>query len=138
MTGGTFDMYNDPKNQLVPVPDGSGLIINTGPDVQAGVEVIADGLNHEFSGVIADGNNGVLIGDNSGQGPGYQIGIVTFAGQKNGGGGTWTLSGHNTYSGSTRIDQGATIKLAVAGTLGNPTPNGLTGPLRIYGPGGLD
>jgi autotransporter-associated beta strand protein len=133
MTGGTFDLYNDPKNQVIPVPEGTGLIINTGPDVQAGVEVIADGLDHEFSGVIADGNNGVLIGDNSGQGPGYQIGIISFAGSINGGGGVWTLSGSNTYSGSTRIDQGASIKLAGNGTIGFPTPNGMTGPLRIYG-----
>lgn len=133
MTGGTFDLYNDPKNQVIPIPEGTGLIINTGPDVQAGVEVIADGLDHTFSGVIADGNGGVLIGDNSGQGPGYQIGIISFAGSINGGGGVWTLSGSNTYSGSTRIDQGASIKLAGNGTIGFPTPNGLTGPLRIYG-----
>jgi len=141
MTGGTFDLYNDPKTQRIPVPDGTGLIINTGPDVQAGVIMIADGLDHEFSGVIADGNNGNLTGDNisPSQGPGYQIGIVQFAGSKNGGGGTLTLSGHNTYSGSTRIDQGATIKLAGDGTIGFPTvSNSFTGPLRIYGPGGLD
>ena len=133
MTGGTLDLYNDPKAQRLPVPDGTGLIINTGPDVQAGVLMIADGQNHTFSGVIADGNGGVLMGGNAGQGPGYQIGIVSFAGSKNGGGGLWTLSGSNTYSGSTRIDQGASIKLEGNGTIGFPTPNGLTGPLRIYG-----
>jgi autotransporter-associated beta strand protein len=133
MTGGTLDLYNDPKGQRITVPDGTGLIINNGPNVQSGLQLVADGLNHAFSGVIADGNNGVLVGDNSGQGPGYQIGIVTFAGSKNGGGGVWTLSGHNTYSGSTRIDNGASIKLSGAGTIGTPTANGLTGPLRIYG-----
>jgi len=137
MTGGTFDLYNDPKSQNVPMPDGNGLIINTGPDVQAGLNLVVDGQDHEFSGSINDGNNGALIGDNSGQGPGYQIGIVTLGSAINGGGGTWTLSGHNTYSGSTRIDNNATLKLAGAGTLGNPTPNGLTGPLRIYN-GALD
>jgi autotransporter-associated beta strand protein len=141
MTGGTLDLYNDPKNQRIPVLEGTGLVINSGPDVQAGVLMVADGLDHEFSGVIADGNNGVLVGDNisPSQGPGYQIGIVQFSAQKNGGGGTLTLSGKNTYSGSTRIDQGATIKLAGQGTIGFPTATGsFTGPLRIYGPGGLD
>lgn len=139
MTGGTLDMYDDPKNQRIPVPDGTGLITNTGSNVQSGLIMVADGLNHEFSGVIADGNNGVLVGDNNPagdtpQGPGYQIGIVSFAGQKNGGGGLWILSGPNTYSGSTRIDQGASIKLDGNGTIGFPTASlSLTGPLRIYG-----
>lgn len=141
MTGGTLDLYNDPKTQRLPVLEGTGLVINTGPDVQAGVLMVADGENHEFSGVIADGNNGVLVGDNisPSQGPGYQIGIVQFSASKNGGGGTLTLSGHNTYSGSTRIDQGATVKLSGQGTIGTPTSsNSFTGPLRVYGPGGLD
>lgn len=80
MTGGTLDLNNDPKNEVVRVPDGFGLIINNGSSVQAGLNVIMDGLDHTFSGVIADGNNGVLIGDNSGQGPGYQIGIVSISG----------------------------------------------------------
>jgi len=139
MTGGTFDLNDDPKNQHMPVPEGAGLIINTGTNVQAGVVMVADGNDHEFSGVIADG--GPLLGDNisPSQGPGRQIGIVTFAAQINGGGGTLTLSGSNTYSGSTRIDQGATIKLAGNGTIGFPTDRlSFTGPTRIYGPGGLD
>jgi autotransporter-associated beta strand protein len=136
MTGGTFDLNNEPRNQRIPVPEGTGLIINTGTNVQSGVIMVADGRDHEFSGVIADG--GPLVGDNNAagptpQGPGRQIGIVSFGGQVNGGGGVWTLSGSNTYSGSTRIDQGASIKLARGGTIGFPTPNGLTGPLRIYG-----
>lgn len=141
LTGGTLDLYNDPKSQRLPVPEGTGLIVNSGPDVQAGVLMVADGKDHEFSGVIADGNNGVLVGNNisPSQGPGYQIGIVQFSAQKNGGGGTLTLSGKNTYSGSTRIDQGATIKLAGEGSIGFPTAsNSFTGPLRVYGPGGLD
>ena len=141
LTGGTLDLYNDPKSQRLPVLEGTGLVINTGPDVQAGVLMVADGGDHEFSGVIADGNNGVLVGDNisPSQGPGYQIGIVQFAAQKNGGGGTLTLSGRNTYSGSTRIDQGATIRLSGEGSIGFPTAsNSFTGPLRVYGPGGLD
>ena len=137
MTGGTLDMYDEPKNQRIPVPDGTGLIYNTGTNVQAGLIMVADGLNHTFSGVIADG--GPLVGDNvaggsTPQGPGRQIGIVSFAGSKNGGGGLWTLSGSNTYSGSTRIDQGASIKLVGNGTIGFPTATGsLTGPMRIYG-----
>jgi autotransporter-associated beta strand protein len=104
--------------------------------------MVADGTNHLFSGVIADG--GPLIGDNistgpTPQGPGKQIGIISFAAQINGGGGTLTLAGSNTYSGSTRIDQGASIKLVGNGTIGFPTATGsLTGPMRVYGPGGLD
>jgi autotransporter-associated beta strand protein len=79
------------------------------------------------------------------QGPGYQIGIVTFAGQQPGytqhprGFNFWTLSGASTYSGSTRIDTGAAIKLEGAGQMGAPiAAGGVTGPMRIYGPGGLE
>jgi autotransporter-associated beta strand protein len=142
MTGGTFDLNDDPKKQHIPVPDGTGLIINTGTNVQAGLIMVADGSNHVFSGVIADG--GPLVGDNiaSGptpQGPGRQIGIVSFAASINGGGGVLTLSGSNTYSGSTRIDQLATIKLDGNGTIGFPSSTGsLTGPLRIQNNCGLD
>jgi len=142
LTGGTFDMNDDPKKQHVPVPDGNGLITNTGTNVQAGVIMVADGSNHVFSGVIADG--GPLVGDNiaggpTPQGPGRQIGIVSFAAAINGGGGVLTLSGSNTYSGSTRIDQGATIKLVGNGTIGFPTATGsLTGPLRIQNNCALD
>ncbi|MBP9901258.1 MAG: hypothetical protein KBH45_07355 [Verrucomicrobia bacterium] len=135
MTGGTLDLNNDPKNEVVRVPDGFGLIINNGSSVQAGLNVIMDGLDHTFSGVIADGNNGVLIGDNSGQGPGYQIGIVSISGTA---GSTWTLAGDNTYSGSTRIDGNTIVKLAGNHSLGIPTTNSLTGPLRIQGGSALD
>jgi autotransporter-associated beta strand protein len=134
MTGGTLDLNNDPKNQRVRCPDGFGLIINNGSSVQAGLNVIMDGLDHTFSGVIADGNNGALIGDNSGQGPGYQIGIVSISGTA---GSTWTLAGDNTYSGSTRIDGGTIVKLAGNHSLGIPTTNSLTGPLRVQN-GALD
>ena len=134
MTGGTFDLNNDPKNQNLPVPDGTGLIINTGSSVQSGLNVIMDGLDHTYSGLINDGNNGVLIGDNSGQGPGYQIGIVSISGTA---GSTWTLAGDNTYSGSTRIDGGTIVKLAGNHSLGIPTTNSLTGPLRVQN-GALD
>jgi autotransporter-associated beta strand protein len=134
MTGGTLDLNNDPKNEVVRVPDGFGLIVNNGSSVQAGLNVIMDGLDHTFSGVIADGNNGVLIGDNSGQGPGYQIGIVSISGTA---GSTWTLAGDNTYSGSTRIDGGTIVKLAGNHSLGIPTTNSLTGPLRVQN-GALD
>ncbi len=141
MTGGTLDLNNDPKNEVVRVPDGSGLIINKGSSVQAGLNVIMDGLNHTFSGVIADGNNGVLTGDNfaSGatpQGPGYQIGIVSISGTA---GSTWTLAGDNTFSGSSRIDGSTTVKLAGNHSLGTPTLTGsLTGPLRIQNGSALD
>ena len=153
MTGGTLDFQNDPKNQRVPIPSGSGVILNSGASVQAGVLMLNDGLDHTFSGVIEDGNNGVLNGDNahpippstSNQGPGYQIGIVTFASTMPGkvtdprGYNIWTLSGPNTYSGSTRIDTGAAIKLDGAGQIGAPMAAlGMTGPMRIYGPGGLE
>lgn len=141
MTGGTLDLNNDPKNEVVRVPDGIGLIVNNGSSVQAGLNVIMDGLNHTFSGVIADGNNGVLTGDNyadgaTPQGPGYQIGIVSISGTA---GSTWTLAGDNTYSGSTRIDGGTTVKLAGNHSLGTPTLTGsLTGPLRIQNNCALD
>jgi fibronectin-binding autotransporter adhesin len=140
MTGGTFDLNNEPRNQRLPIPEGTGLIINTGTNVQSGLILVADGQDHEFSGVIADG--GPLVGDNNAagptpQGPGRQIGIVNIAAGINGGGGVWTLSGSNTYSGSTRLQFGS-IKLARGGTIGFPTSNGLTGPLRIYGPSFLD
>lgn len=141
MTGGTVDLNNDPKNEVIRVPDGFGLIVNNGSSVQAGLNVIMDGLDHTFSGVIADGNNGVLAGDNfaagaTPQGPGYQIGIVSIAGTA---GSTWTLAGDNTYSGSTRIDGGTTVKLAGNHSLGIPTLTGsLTGPLRIQNGSALD
>src|SRR5262249_19913216 len=61
MTGGTFDMNSEIRNQHVPCPEGNGLITNTGTNQQSGVIICADGQNHTFSGVIADG--GPLIGD---------------------------------------------------------------------------
>ena len=134
MTGGTIDLNDCSRNnsQDLPIPDGSGLIVNNGSHAQAGLFIIADGLNHTFSGVIADGNNGVLATNNNlGFSPGYQIGIVQVNGSKNGGGGVWTLSGPNTFSGSIRLSAALAIKLVGAGTLGKPTTNGLTGPLRI-------
>ena len=91
--------------------------------------------------MIADGNNGALIGDNfaagaTPQGPGYQIGIVSISGTS---GSTWTLAGDNTYSGSTRIDAGTIVKLAGNHSLGIPTLTGsLTGPLRIQNGSALD
>ena len=134
MTGGTIDLNDCSRNnsQDLPIPDGNGLIINNGSHAQAGLFIIADGLNHTFSGIIADGNNGVLgATNNAGFNPGYQIGIIQVNGAKNGGGGVWTLSGPNTFSGSIRLDQSLAIKLVGQGTLGKPTTNGLTGPLRI-------
>ena len=82
MTGGTFDLNNEPRNQHLPIPDGNGLITNTGTNVQSGLILYADGQDHEFSGVIADG--GPLVGNNlaggpTPQGPGRQIGIVNIA-----------------------------------------------------------
>lgn len=141
MTGGTLDLNNDPKNEVVRAPEGFGLIVNNGSSVQAGLNVIMDGQDHTFSGVIADGNNGVLVGDNFGngatpQGPGYQLGIVSISGTA---GSTWTLAGDNTYSGSTRIDGGTIVKLAGNHSLGTPTLTGsLTGPLRIQNGSALD
>lgn len=134
MTGGTIDLNDCSRNnsQNLPIPDGNGLIVNNGSHAQAGLFIIADGLNHTFSGVIADGNNGVLYTNNNlGFQPGYQIGIIQVNGAKNGGGGVWTLSGPNTFSGSIRLASGLAIKLVGQGTLGKPTTNGLTGPLRI-------
>ncbi|HVU26292.1 MAG TPA: autotransporter-associated beta strand repeat-containing protein [Verrucomicrobiae bacterium] len=136
MTGGTFDLNNEPRVQHIPIPDGTGLIVNNGAAVQSGLIMVVDGHDHEFSGVIADG--GPLVGDNSGQGPGRQIGIVSFAATISTNGSVWTLSGPNTYSGSTRLQFGGSIKLVGNGTIGFPTSNGLTGPLRIYGPSYLD
>lgn len=135
MTGGTFDLNNDPKKQNIPVPEGTGLIINSGSTVQSGLNVVMDGQDHTFSGIIADGNNGAIFGDNSAQGPGYQIGIVSISGT---GGSTWTLAGDNTYSGSTRIDGNTIVKLGGNHSLGIPTTNSLTGPLRIQGGSALD
>jgi autotransporter-associated beta strand protein len=134
MTGGTLDYYNDPKFQRIPAPEGTGLIVNTGPNTQAGVQAYIGSTNVEFSGVIADGNGGVLATNNNYlSGPGYQIGIVQLYGL-NGGGGTWILSGSNTYSGSTRVQAGLNsgIRLEGNGTIGFPSPIGLTGPMRLY------
>jgi fibronectin-binding autotransporter adhesin len=138
MTGGTFDLNNEPRNQHLPMPEGTGLIINTGTNVQSGLIIYADGQNHTFNGVIADG--GPLVGDNSPtgptpQGPGRQIGILNIAAGTSGG--VLTLTASNTYSGSTRLQFGS-IRLSGNGTIGFPTPNALTGPLRVYGPSFLD
>lgn len=134
MTGGTLDLYNDPKSQRVPAPEGTGLIINTGPNIQAGLQALIGSTDKTFAGVITDGNGGALSTNNNfNGGPGYQIGIVQInSGLGGGSGGTLILSGSNTYSGSTRIDNGpGGVKLAGNGTIGFPTPNGLTGPLRV-------
>ncbi len=141
MTGGTLDLYNDQKNQRIPIPQGTGTIINTGPNIQSGVQALIGASDVTFAGVITDGNGGVLSTNNNfNGGPGYQIGIVQInTGLGGAGGGTWILSGSNTYSGSTRIDNGpGGVKLVGNGTIGFPTPNGLTGPLRIIGSAFLD
>ena len=140
MTGGTLDLYNDQKNQRIPVPQGTGLIINSGPNIQSGVQAIIGSEDVTFSGVIADGNNGVLSTNNNlNGGPGYQIGILQINNGAGGSGGVWTLTGPNTFSGSSRIDNGpGGIRLAGNGTLGFPTINGLTGPLRIQANAFLD
>ena len=141
MTGGTLDLYNDPKNQRIPAPQGTGTIVNTGPNTQSGIQALIGGADVTFSGVIKDGNNGVLATNNNFlSGPGYQIGIVQLNGGLGGtSGGTWILAGSNTYSGSTRIDNGpGGVKLVGNGTIGFPSPNGLTGPLRVQGNTFLD
>lgn len=146
MTGGTVDLSNDPKSQHIPAPDGYGTILNSGSWTQAGLQLVTDGQDHYFYGVITDGNNGVLNGDNTsadnaGQGPGYQIGIVqqaggvSVAGVNGGAAGpyqTWYWYGSNTYSGSTRLDGGVYLKLMGQGTIGFPSSNALTGPMRLY------
>ena len=139
MTGGTVDLYNDQKNQRVPVPEGTGVVVNSGPNIQSGLQALIGATDKHFSGVIKDGNNGVLSTNNNfNGGPGYQIGIVQLN-NANGSGGVWHLYGSNTYSGSTRIDCGnGGIRLMGNGTIGFPTPNGLTGPLRIIGSSFLD
>ena len=146
MSGGTVDLSNDPKSQHIPTPDGYGTILNSGSWSQAGLQLMCDGQDHYFYGIITDGNNGVLNGDNTtadnaGQGPGYQIGIVqagggvSLSGTSGGAAGpyqTWYWYGSNTYSGSTRLDQGVYLKLMGNGTIGFPSSNALTGPLRLY------
>ncbi len=144
MTGGTLDYNNDFRSdsEVIPVPDGFGLIINNGSAAQCAVNVIMDGLDHTYSGLINDGNNGVLTGNNFGagltpQGPGYQIGIVSISSIASGS--TWTLAGDNTYSGSIRIDGGTTVKLAGNHSLGIPTlTNSLTGPMRLVAGSAID
>ncbi len=146
MTGGTLDLWNDPKGQHIPVPDGYGTILNSGSWSQAGLQINSDGLDHSFYGVISDGNNGVLNGDNTantsdGQGPGYQIGIVQVAGGVGPASGPyqyWYWYGSNTYSGSTRLENGVYIKLMGQGTIGFPSTNGQTGPMRLYSNSAID
>lgn len=138
MTGGTLDLNNDSRSggEPVRIPDGFGLIINNGSAVQSALNVVTDGGNHTFSGVIADGNNGALTGDNfaagsTPQGPGYQIGVINI-GSGGASGSTWTLAGDNTFSGSTRVENNTTVILAGNHSLGIPTlTNSLTGPMRL-------
>ena len=147
MTGGTLDLNNDPGTQHFPVPDGTGTIVNNGSWSQTRLQIYSDGLDHTFNGVIADGNNGVLNGDNTaadngGQGPGYQIGAiwivggVSTAGVSGGASGpyqTWYWYGSNTCSASLRLDNGVYLKLmGPNANIGNPSPVGLTGPMRLY------
>lgn len=133
MTGGTLDLNDDKKNQRVPVAEGTGTILNSGAHIQSGLQVLIGSTDKTFAGVIKDGNNGVLSTNNNlNNGPGYQIGIVQLNNGANGSGGVWILTGSNTYSGSTRIDCGTGgVRLAGNGTIGFPSPNGLTGPMRI-------
>ena len=138
LTGGTFDLNGWSRNNgntRMPCPDGTGLIINNSSNVQSAMVIHGDGLPHEFSGSINDGG-AVFLNAAYNNDKGYQIGIIDL--HYGTGNYEWTLSGSNTYSGSTRMGNGS-IKLSGAGTLGVPSAiAGVTGPLRVYGPNHLD
>jgi|GEM_PF-5519034 len=130
LSGGTLDLNGD-QNQYWPLPEGNGSIINSSPVVGASLTIFTDGKDHTFAGSIADGGSAYQTSGNSKE-P-YQIKIVdTHYGTS---GGTWTLTGHNSYSGSTRIAN-CNIKLDGNGSLGEPSDTipGLTGPMRLYSP----
>lgn len=139
LTGGTLDLNGWSRNggnTQIPCPDGYGLIVNNSSNVQSALVVVGDGQNHEFSGSINDGGPLNITGTGSYNDKGYQIGIIDL--HYGSGNYELTLSGHNTYSGSTRLGNGS-VKLSGAGTLGVPSSvAGVTGPLRVYGPNHLD
>ena len=95
MSGGTFDINGqspDPvpgQNYCVPAIDGSGTIINNVavPGQHYGWALFKINGTRSFTGNIVDG-----LGN---------LGIILRAG-----GGTWILSGTNTYSGRTEISAG--------------------------------
>ena len=125
MTGGTFDLAGDDNQNQVPVPTGTGTIINSSEYSRAVLKMTGNGTTKVFSGIIADGGpvtNSIIAGKVS-----HRLDI-----DFQGGSGTFVMAGPNTYSGSTRRGSGV-IQLSGAGTLGVVTTRTPAIGLRING-----
>ncbi len=130
MTGGTLDLAGDDNQNQVPVPSGTGKILNSSVYSRAVLKMEGNGTTKTFSGVIADGGevtNSIVSGKVS-----HRLDI-DFAGST----GTFVLAGANTYSGSTRSGGANRIfQLSGAGTLGIPTDRSPAIGVRINGADG--
>jgi fibronectin-binding autotransporter adhesin len=132
LTGGTFDLAGDNGQNQVPVPEGTGMIINSSEYAQATLKMVGGDGTHTFSGIIADGGpvtNSIIPGRVA-----HRTDIDCQDFQLNC---VFVLAGANTYSGSTRRGSGV-LKLSGVGTLGVVTTNTPAISLRINSTAGSD
>ena len=137
LTGGTFDLYGDNNDNRIPMPSGTGNIINSSPVNRAVAKVTGDGSTRTFSGVIANGGvdlspvydaSNFLTANTPTNGM-FRTDIDAAGGS---GSSLWIMAGPNTYSGSLRISA-FPVRMSGAGTLGIPQRNSPDTTLRING-----
>ena len=108
-SGATFDLNGQDGAEL-PAINGSGTLTNSVAATTGTARFKING-SKTFSGTIADGAGKVAI-------------VMT------GGGGTWTLSGINTYTGNTTVNSGSLVLADNAGlkfVVGNASNNSISG-----------
>ncbi len=115
MTGGTFDLNGEDNTTQWPAPSGTGIITNSSPYARAAYRIgLASGQTATFSGVIQNGNNGVVVTSiipNTAPGvtpvtykQGYRmdLDLQSMADDSS----VFVLAGKNTFTGFTRIGGG--------------------------------
>ena len=137
LTGGTLDLYGDNNNNRIPMPSGTGTIINGSPVNRAVLKMEGFGTN-VFYGIIANGGVDLTPEVNASN---YQLGNPSTNGMfrmdidcggTSAGNALFIIAGPNTYSGSLRISA-FPVQMTNGGTLGIPQRNSPNITLRING-----
>ena len=141
MTGGTLDLNGEDNTTQWPAPSGTGIITNSSPYARAAFRIAAPaGVTRTFSGIIQNGNGGVVITSivpNSAPGvtpvtykQGYRMDLdLQSMGDDNS---VFVLDNANTYTGFTRMgggrlsftSRGKWGVVVVTGDTTTSTPNG--------------
>ena len=131
LTGGTLDLNGDDNQNRVPLPSGTGTILNSSPYSRAVLKMTGDGVTHTFSGNIMDGGpvtNSPVAGKLS-----HRMEVDFAAGS-----GTLILAGSNSFTGFIRLGGGQTIQMSGTGTLGYPSSEFCPGRQVLQNGGTLD